>query len=180
MSKNYQKIKARIEELSAAERAKNITPDETVELLEKREELQRHEAVEELKKVKAAMAQAKRDALARILITNGIETENVLKDILRFVTEARPELMPGKKKPENKPERGEKVEAASTDAGACRAEAKAAEIKAVKPEPVAEEITAAVEPEPEKEKLTPLERARAEFARRNPNGFAAAERSKNR
>ncbi len=135
-TKNYEAIKSRIEELAAAEKAKTISPDETVELFQKREELRRHEAAAELKNIKAAMAQAKRDAIARILIENGIETENAVKDILRFVAEARPELIPGKTEPEKKKTEPEKRdEAAAPDAddqtepkGDCQPDASSPEV----------------------------------------------------
>lgn len=58
------------------------------------------------KKIFAAVAErfreiaiiGKKEALCRNLTENGIETENQIKDILRYVRATKPELIPGKKK----------------------------------------------------------------------------------
>ena len=91
---DYKEVKATVEKLTAAAKMKTITPEQKIELAEARELLRRHGAAERIKQAKAAMIAGKREALLRILSSNGIEEENQLKVILRYIQETKPELIP--------------------------------------------------------------------------------------
>ncbi len=112
-----------IEELAAKDKDKTITREEKVRLSELREAERRRKKNLLMAKERKALAQGKKDALHKILDSVGITTENELKDILRFVMEAKPGLIP--KMPELKNEK-------PTDADA----AVHAETEDVKPGPV--------------------------------------------
>lgn len=92
--RDYDAIKATVEKLTAKVKAKTATPEERIELEEAREILRRHNATERIKAAKAAIKAGKREALFKVLDANGVKTENQLKEIFRFVKEARPELLP--------------------------------------------------------------------------------------
>lgn len=103
--RNYEAVKDTVKKLTAAAKMKNITPEQKIELAEARELLRRHSATERIKHAKAAMIAGKREALLRILLSNGIEEENQLKTILRYIHEAKPGLIPARQtapKPEQK------------------------------------------------------------------------------
>ncbi len=156
-----------IEELASREKDKSITREEKYLLSKLRETERRRKKNILLAKERKALAAGKKEALLKILGFVGITTENQLKDILRFVTDVNPKLIPKMSEPEMTPEPPQAIIPEPAEAM----------------EPVAEEIAPdpepIKEPEPEKtENMTPLEKVRAEFAKRHPDGFAAVERSK--
>ncbi len=102
-----------IEALTVKEKDKTITREEKYLLSELREAERRRKKNIILTKERKALANGKKEALQKILDSVGIVTENQLKDILRFVMEAKPELIP--KMPE--PEKTEAEQPEDADAG---------------------------------------------------------------
>ena len=91
-----------IEELAAKEKDKAITREEKFLLSELREVERRRKKNLIMAKERKALAAGKKEALQKILDSVGIVTENQLKDVLRFVMEVKPDLipkMPGAEKP---------------------------------------------------------------------------------
>lgn len=80
--------------LSAKKKEKTITREENFLLSELRETERRRKKDIYFSKKRKALEQAKKEALLKILEKNGFTTENALKNVLRFVEEHSPQLMP--------------------------------------------------------------------------------------
>lgn len=93
---NYRKAEERYKNLQA--KRNNATEEEAIERAELKCLLAKHAAALELEQFKKQLAEAKDQALLRIIKANRIETENELKAVFRYVTEHAPEILPPKGK----------------------------------------------------------------------------------